>query len=137
MTRIPSHCASIRWILFLIVLKCRIATSSSSSLHLVAPTSHQPTISAKRDGLKNSLASALAAGCSKTLLAPFDTIKTMQQNSQVVNAISLPSACRLILARPRGIFEFYVSHQLSRGKIGRCSCSPREVIPVVLSHNNK
>lgn len=116
MTRIPSHCASMqcRWRLFLLLISIwtsRIASSSSSSL--VASTSKRLTTVAKRDGLKNSLASALAAGCSKTLLAPFDTIKTMQQNSLVGNAISLPSACRLILARPRGILEFYVSRLIS------------------------
>ena len=36
------------------------------------------------DGAKNSLASALAAAFSKTILAPFDTIKTLQQYHQTL-----------------------------------------------------
>ena len=32
-----------------------------------------------REGLKNGLASGLAAACAKVLLQPFDTVKTVQQ----------------------------------------------------------
>lgn len=60
-------------------------------------------------GFKNSLASGLAAGCSKLLLAPFDTIKTMQQAALVSgNApLSLSKAAQEILKRPKGFLEFY------------------------------
>jgi hypothetical protein len=62
-------------------------------------------------GVKNSLASALAAGCSKLLLAPFDTIKTLQQHSRSAGSapLSLIEAAHVIMKRPRGFLEFYVS----------------------------
>jgi hypothetical protein len=62
-------------------------------------------------GFKNGLASGLAAGCSKLLLAPFDTIKTIQQaafNSGKA-PLSLSKAAQEILKRPKGFLEFYVS----------------------------
>jgi len=67
--------------------------------------------SAAAEGLKNSIASGLAAACSKTLLAPFDTIKTVQQ--QVIQqeaggkALSFGAAARLITSRPKGFLELY------------------------------
>jgi len=64
------------------------------------------------NGVKNFMASGLAAACAKTLLAPFDTIKTMQQ--QVVRdsgageaALGLAEAARVIMRRPRGFLELY------------------------------
>ena len=62
-------------------------------------------------GFKNSLASGLAAGCSKLILAPFDTIKTMQQAALVSGKapLSLSKAVQEILQRPKGFLEFYVS----------------------------
>jgi solute carrier family 25 S-adenosylmethionine transporter 26 len=61
------------------------------------------------EGLKNSLASALAAACSKTMLAPFDTIKTIQQHnlSPTGGALGFLPACRLIMSRPQGFWELY------------------------------
>jgi solute carrier family 25 S-adenosylmethionine transporter 26 len=68
--------------------------------------------SATMNGLKNSAASALAAGCSKALLAPFDTIKTMQQQARNANggiskSLSLMDTAKLIQSRPRGFVELY------------------------------
>jgi hypothetical protein len=63
-------------------------------------------------GMKNSLASALAAGCSKLILAPFDTIKTLQQHSRsgvAGGSLSLVQAAQAVMGRPRGVLEFYVS----------------------------
>ena len=62
------------------------------------------------EGLKNSLASALAAACSKTILAPFDTIKTIQQHYQTSSGKSLGfwAATQLAMSRPRGFWELYV-----------------------------
>jgi hypothetical protein len=62
-------------------------------------------------GFKNSLASALAAGCSKLILAPFDTIKTLQQHSRTVGStpLTLYQAAQVIMNRPKGFVEFYVS----------------------------
>ncbi|GFH45198.1 hypothetical protein CTEN210_01673 [Chaetoceros tenuissimus] len=60
------------------------------------------------NGIKNSIASALAAGCSKALLAPFDTIKTMQQQAiQSGNGLTLVEASRIITSRPKGFLELY------------------------------
>eukprot|EP00547_Thalassionema_nitzschioides_P016287 CAMPEP_0194249876 /NCGR_PEP_ID=MMETSP0158-20130606/21640_1 /TAXON_ID=33649 /ORGANISM="Thalassionema nitzschioides, Strain L26-B" /LENGTH=289 /DNA_ID=CAMNT_0038986521 /DNA_START=56 /DNA_END=922 /DNA_ORIENTATION=- len=64
--------------------------------------------SATVEGLKNSMASALAAACSKTLLAPFDTLKTVQQcHRSSGKALSMIEASKLIMARPKGFREFY------------------------------
>jgi hypothetical protein len=65
------------------------------------------------EGLKSSLASALAAGCSKTLLAPFDTLKTVQQYNRQSSgtALSFWQAVQLVVARPKGFLEFYVSYE--------------------------
>lgn len=57
------------------------------------------------EGLKNGLASALAAATSKTLLAPFDTIKTMQQQSK--EPLRVFEAARMICSRPQGFLELY------------------------------
>jgi solute carrier family 25 S-adenosylmethionine transporter 26 len=66
------------------------------------------TKSATINGIKSSAASALAAGCSKTLLAPFDTIKTMQQQARNGGkALGLLEAAKIISSRPAGFLELY------------------------------
>lgn len=63
-------------------------------------------------GLKNSLASSLAAASSKIILAPFDTIKTLQQHSRSsasATPLTLVEAAQGLLKRPRGVLELYVS----------------------------
>lgn len=66
--------------------------------------------SATTEGLKASLASALAAACSKTILAPFDTLKTVQQYYKTTGkSLSFLEASRMIMKRPKGFMEFYVS----------------------------
>jgi len=66
------------------------------------------------EGLKNSLASALAAACSKIMLAPLDTLKTVQQQYHVSTgapqkaaALTLKQAMDLVVSRPGGFFELY------------------------------
>lgn len=70
-------------------------------------------VSATSEGFRNSLASGLAAACSKTILAPFDTIKTVQQQARQGmgggKGLSFVDAVGLVVRRPRGIFELYVS----------------------------
>lgn len=79
-------------------------TASSSVKQENLPSSSSATI----NGIKNSVASALAAGCSKTLLAPFDTIKTIQQQARTGGkALSIREATKLITSRPAGFFELY------------------------------
>lgn len=71
--------------------------------------------SAASVGFRNSLASGLAAACSKTILAPFDTIKTVQQQARQGmggKGLSFVDAAGLILRRPRGILELYVSNDI-------------------------
>lgn len=65
------------------------------------------TSSAITDGLKNTLASGLAAACSKTILAPFDTIKTVQQHVEGGKSLGLFEAARQVSSRPGGIFNLY------------------------------
>jgi solute carrier family 25 S-adenosylmethionine transporter 26 len=65
--------------------------------------------SAWQSGVKNSLASALAAASSKLLLAPLDTIKTLQQHQRLSGhaSLTLLGAARQIISRPGGFFELY------------------------------
>jgi len=80
------------------------------------------------DGLKNSLASALAAAVSKTVLAPFDTIKTLQQyhqSSTVMPSLTLWEAAKLINERPGGIINFYVRRFCSCLRLCLCLCGLR------------
>ena len=87
--------------------------ANDNAIRLVSATklSTKPNEAAWLSGLKNSLASGLAAGCSKLLLAPFDTIKTLQQASLVSGEapLNLSKAAQEILKRPKGFLEFYVS----------------------------
>ena len=61
------------------------------------------------EGLKSTLASGLAAACSKTILAPFDTIKTVQQHVEGGKSLGLMEAARKVTSRPGGIANLYVS----------------------------
>ncbi len=67
--------------------------------------------SATINGIKNFVSSAMAAACSKTLLAPFDTIKTIQQQSlnsgNAGKALRLTEAAKLVTSRPGGFLELY------------------------------
>ena len=83
--------------------------SSSSTTTAVQSTSSKSLSksSAITHGLKNTLASGLAAACSKTLLAPFDTIKTVQQHTQSTSSISLLQASKIVTSRPGGVLNLY------------------------------
>jgi len=77
------------------------------------------------EGLKNSMASALAAAFSKTILAPFDTIKTLQQyhqSSASMTSLSLMEAAKLIAERPGGLLNFYVSVVTFDFTVFFCGC---------------
>ena len=79
--------------------------------------------SAVLSGLKNFVASGMAAACSKLILAPFDTIKTIQQHSRSAEAgaaaLSLRQAAQLIMSRPKGFLEFYVREK-------KATCNSKE-----------
>eukprot|EP00566_Odontella_aurita_P010789 CAMPEP_0113528006 /NCGR_PEP_ID=MMETSP0015_2-20120614/1602_1 /TAXON_ID=2838 /ORGANISM="Odontella" /LENGTH=396 /DNA_ID=CAMNT_0000426485 /DNA_START=174 /DNA_END=1364 /DNA_ORIENTATION=+ /assembly_acc=CAM_ASM_000160 len=70
----------------------------------------KPSSSATVDGLKNALASGLAAACSKAILQPFDTLKTVQQQTRSVGGergLGLAEAVRKITAREGGVRNLY------------------------------
>ena len=77
----------------------------------VLTTSQSNTVasstSAVTEGLKNTLASGLAAACSKTILAPFDTIKTVQQHVAGGKSLGLIEATQRVISRPGGILNLY------------------------------
>ena len=89
-----------------------LARRRSSSSRIQEEQQQQQQEAAWLSGVKNSLASALAAASSKIILAPFDTIKTLQQysrSSMSNNPLTLAEATRVILKRPKGFLELYVS----------------------------
>lgn len=69
-----------------------------------------------KSGIKNSMASALAAATSKLLLAPLDTIKTLQQSQRASGqaTLTLLEAAKEIMKRPKGVFELYVRGSIMR-----------------------
>lgn len=72
---------------------------------------------ATKDGLKNSLASGCASFCSKALLQPFDTIKTVQQHydqgGTSTTSLKFVQAAQLIVKRKNGIRELYAGFFVS------------------------
>jgi len=92
--------------------KAKVATvpASSKSTTTVAQQ-HQPATSSSSsaitEGLKNTLASGLAAACSKTILAPFDTLKTVQQHVAGGKSLGLMEATRKVVSRPGGVLNLY------------------------------
>mmetsp|Transcript_19517 Transcript_19517/g.28917 ORF Transcript_19517/g.28917 Transcript_19517/m.28917 type:complete len:382 (-) Transcript_19517:227-1372(-) len=84
--------------------KAKVATVASSPSK---STAKQNSSSAITEGLKNTLASGLAAACSKTILAPFDTLKTVQQHVSGGKSLGLLEATRQVVSRPGGILNLY------------------------------
>jgi len=88
------------------VFSCRGGASKSQ----MSPPKTKNNRKAAITGLKNSLASALGAICSKTALAPFDTIKTIQQEhitTSTISSLSFYDAAQLVLKRGQGFLGFY------------------------------
>jgi len=83
-----------------------VATPSQSQSAAKQPTVSSSS-SAITEGLKNTLASGLAAACSKTILAPFDTLKTVQQHVAGGKSLGLMEATRRVVSRPGGILNLY------------------------------
>lgn len=87
------------------------AKNSNNSNNLVATTtattSCRTKTSAAAEGFKNALASGLAAACCKIILAPFDTLKTVQQQSREGSTFTMAKAFRTVLQRPGGVFNLY------------------------------
>mmetsp|Transcript_22566 Transcript_22566/g.47534 ORF Transcript_22566/g.47534 Transcript_22566/m.47534 type:complete len:248 (-) Transcript_22566:1428-2171(-) len=81
--------------------------SSSSSSHSPASKVETSSNAAIVEGLKNTLASGMAAACSKTILAPFDTLKTVQQHVEGGTSLGLVEAARSVTSRPGGVLNLY------------------------------
>ncbi|GMI13160.1 hypothetical protein TrVE_jg121 [Triparma verrucosa] len=80
--------------------------SSRSSLHTRSQPKTQSRVVAS---LKNGLASGMSAGCVKMCLAPFDTIKTLQQHSRSLDGslpLTLTGAAKELIKRG-GVGELY------------------------------
>ena len=71
------------------------------------PPPRRAAPSAAAQGLKNSVASGLAAACSKALLAPFDTLKTVQQQTRSAVPLTLRQTASDVLSRPGGALNLY------------------------------
>ncbi|KAL9184077.1 hypothetical protein ACHAXT_002163 [Thalassiosira profunda] len=71
------------------------------------PATAKTSSTAVTEGLKNTVASGLAAACSKTILAPFDTIKTVQQHVEGGTSLGLLEAGKRIASRPKGFLNLY------------------------------
>ena len=71
------------------------------------PPPRRAAPSAAAQGLKNSIASGLAAACSKALLAPFDTLKTVQQQTRSAVPLTLRQTASDVLSRPGGALNLY------------------------------
>ncbi|GMI33171.1 hypothetical protein TeGR_g9767, partial [Tetraparma gracilis] len=69
------------------------------------PSSPPPSPSPLLSSLRNGLASGLAAGSVKLLLAPFDTIKTLQQHHRSLGPGSLGSAPLSLAGAARKLLE--------------------------------
>mmetsp|Transcript_20672 Transcript_20672/g.35518 ORF Transcript_20672/g.35518 Transcript_20672/m.35518 type:complete len:405 (+) Transcript_20672:157-1371(+) len=85
----------------------RVASKASSTSTVTTTTKQKASSSAITEGLKNTLASGLAAACSKTILAPFDTIKTVQQHTPTSKPLGFYEATRRITSRPGGVTNLY------------------------------
>ena len=83
------------------------AKVSAASQQPNTATTSSSSSSALTEGLKNTLASGLAAACSKTILAPFDTLKTVQQHVAGGKSLGLMEATRKVVSRPGGILNLY------------------------------
>ena len=97
------------WTLLPVVSAARRPSGGGSrpSPSYSSPSKAKSASTAITDGLKNTLASGLAAACSKTILAPFDTIKTVQQHVEGGKSLGLLEAGRRITARPGGALNLY------------------------------
>lgn len=90
------------------LLHREVIRGGGQSTSSTAPVKTSAKSSAVTEGLKNTLASGLAAACSKTILAPFDTIKTVQQDVMGGTSLSFVQAVKKICGREGGVGNLYV-----------------------------
>ncbi len=110
------RCLPFRLLLFVGILFTLRQASAKINNHRSAQLS-QKKQTATKDGLKNSLASGCASFCSKALLQPFDTIKTVQQHysqdGSSTTSLNFIQAAQLIMKRKNGIRELYAGFFVS------------------------
>lgn len=82
-----------------------IAKTANVSNRLQSHRNNTPKSKAVTEGFKNAVASGLAAACCKIVLAPFDTLKTVQQQSR--ESTTLVKAFQTVLQRQGGILNLY------------------------------
>jgi len=70
--------------------------ASSATTTVAQSSSRQGAV---LEGLKSALSSGMAAGCVKTILAPLDTVKTIQQQHKGREALTLMKAGRSVVDR--------------------------------------
>ena len=88
----------------------QVSLIQCKKITVTTPITPRTKSSAVVNGVKNSICSGMAAACAKTLLAPFDTIKTMQQQARNGGkALGMIEAVNVVVSRPNGFFELYVS----------------------------
>ena len=91
-------------------LHCRGGSTSTATVTSSSSNKNKSISNARNAaivGFKNSLASALGAVCSKTALAPFDTIKTIQQEYVSSNPLKIFEAAEVVMSRGQGFLGFY------------------------------
>jgi len=107
------------WFLVVLLSICHASTTPTTTTTTTSITTtttrHNKVNKNKKAGLdsaKSFVASGLAAICAKTALAPFDTLKTVQQHHRgtvgiVGDKLSLFQAARQVTSRGRGVLELY------------------------------
>jgi solute carrier family 25 S-adenosylmethionine transporter 26 len=88
-----------------LILICIAKKTENVPNHIQSNRNNQPKSLAVTEGLKNAVASGLAAACCKIVLAPFDTLKTVQQQSR--EGTTLVKAFQTVLQRQGGVLNLY------------------------------
>jgi hypothetical protein len=88
-----------------LIISCIAKKTETFSDHVQSNRNNQPKTLAVTEGFKNAVASGLAAACCKIVLAPFDTLKTVQQQSR--EGTTLVKAFQTVLQRQGGVLNLY------------------------------
>ena len=85
------------------------AQTQATAVTTKKKNNNKTVASAATEGIKNALASGLAAALVKVALAPFDTIKTTQQRNRFVadEALSFINAAKVATDKGRGALGLY------------------------------
>jgi Mitochondrial carrier protein len=91
------------------VLPTKTMTTIRTNASIPSPssTSSSSTNTALMNGMKNAIASALAAACCKAILQPIDAMKTVQQYNVGTRSLSLYNAAQVLMQKPGGFKNLY------------------------------